>query len=66
MATPREVKKGYMKQVLKYHPDKNDSPDATEKFIEVTTGKQFYYCVNGVLMTRNVLSHYSKSPELLN
>lgn len=35
-ATQDEIKSAYRKQALKWHPDRNKTPDATEKFKEVT------------------------------
>ena len=35
-ATEDEIKKSYRKLAMKYHPDKNDSPEAEEKFKEIS------------------------------
>ncbi len=35
-ASAAEIKKAYRKLSLKYHPDKNSSPDAADKFAELS------------------------------
>ena len=35
-ATPAEIKKAYFRLALKWHPDKNKSPEAEEKFKEIS------------------------------
>ena len=35
-ASDAEIKKAYRQQALKYHPDRNKSADATEKFKEIS------------------------------
>lgn len=42
--TDEDVKKAYRRQALKYHPDKNSSPEATEKFQEIC---EAYECLMG-------------------
>jgi hypothetical protein len=38
-ASDRQIKKAFRKMAVKYHPDKNKSKDAEEKFREVAQGK---------------------------
>lgn len=37
-ASERQIKKAFHKLAMKYHPDKNKSPDAESKFREIAEG----------------------------
>ena len=40
-ATEKEIKKAFREKAKLYHPDKNDSPDAEQKFRELAEGESF-------------------------
>eukprot|EP00096_Caligus_rogercresseyi_P010219 TRINITY_DN3649_c0_g1_i1.p1 TRINITY_DN3649_c0_g1~~TRINITY_DN3649_c0_g1_i1.p1 ORF type:complete len:139 (-),score=22.23 TRINITY_DN3649_c0_g1_i1:332-748(-) len=41
-ALPKDVKKAFRQLALKYHPDKNKSPDAEKQFREIAEGRPEY------------------------
>lgn len=43
-ASERQIKKAFHKLAMKYHPDKNKSPDAEAKFREIAEGKSLNTC----------------------
>ncbi|KAG6832669.1 hypothetical protein H0H87_000851 [Tephrocybe sp. NHM501043] len=53
-ADDTELKKAYRKQAMKYHPDKNPSPDAEEKFKDISKAYQ-------VLSDSNLRAVYDKN-----
>ena len=38
-ASEKEIKKAFREKAKLYHPDKNDSPDAEQKFRQIAEGK---------------------------
>lgn len=52
-ASERQIKKAFHKLAMKYHPDKNKSPDAEAKFREIAEG-----VFNVLLCSFNKLSKY--------
>lgn len=51
-ATLDEIKKAYRKLALKYHPDKNKSSEAPEKFREVSFGRAFFARISRLVSER--------------
>jgi len=53
-----DLKKAYRKQAMKYHPDKNPSPDAEEKFKDISKAYQ-------VLSDSNLRAVYDKNGKAM-
>lgn len=45
-ASEKEIKKAFRKLAIKYHPDKNNDPDAREKFEKIANGTSLLICFN--------------------
>jgi preprotein translocase subunit Sec63 len=45
-ASLKQVKKAYRDLSLKWHPDKNKSPEAKNKFTEISQGKHYILILN--------------------
>jgi len=59
-AVLNEIKKAYRKCALRFHPDRNDSPDAHERFIEVVEA----YEVLSDAVKREQYDQMSQSPNI--
>ena len=50
-ADDKELKKAFRSLARKYHPDKNDAPDADEKFKEIKRHMLFFLIQKSVVIT---------------
>lgn len=62
--TPELIKKHYKKKALRYHPDKNSAPNATEKFQEIKDAYEFLMGYYG--QTASQLSYNEIFTDFLN
>lgn len=62
-ASERQIKKAFHKLAMKYHPDRNKSPDAEAKFREIAEGEscQLLCWVDGHSLVCYIRAHYVKS-----
>ena len=44
-ASEKEIKKAFREKAKLYHPDKNDSPDAEQKFRDLAEGKNLPFFI---------------------
>ena len=54
-ASEKEIKKAFREKAKLYHPDKNDSPDAEQKFRELAEGKiSLFYFVSIIMALQSL------------
>ena len=56
-ATPDTIKKAYRKLALKYHPDKNKTPEATQKFTDINNA---YESITNP-QKNNTIGHFNRA-----
>jgi len=62
-ATAQEVKQAYRKIALRYHPDRNPSPEARRKFVEATTAYRLLIDKQGNLIRRSQENSIPPKPD---
>ena len=62
-ATIQEVKKAYRKKVMLYHPDRNKSPSANSKFIEIDEAYDYICNLRSGKITQATYVKKAPTPE---
>lgn len=59
-ATPEQIKRAYRRLAMRWHPDRNDHPEATERFKEIRAA---YDCLTAREVDEEVISGAHEAPE---